>query len=279
MEYLDFRPEVEGSIELAYKVFFVAPYKSGSTMLFEYVRDLLKYFNIAFIDYPSFYFLKHYNLLRNFYDNESSYKLYDKKIAYIGHREIPISLLKNNLCKDFATFVLLRNPLDALVSMYFSFIYSHPIPDSWDDETKRKAKEHMEELKRKFTIEAYVIENAHFYHQILKRIFEFCNKSMFYRIIKYENIIFDKKLLVENILDFLNCCSIDSNFDLPKDQLDTLAYKYHIIPEKENIYSHIRKVIPGDYKEKLKEDICRYLATTFYDLVKDFYPELREYIR
>lgn len=66
-------------------------------------------------------------------------------------------------------------------------------------------------------------------------------------IFRYEEIFFDKYSFIKDIF---------SHFNIPVEDkiLCEVAKTNHIIPENEDPSKHIRRGIPGDYKNKLKPD-------------------------
>lgn len=262
-------PHEEGENNLLHPIFCIAPYKAGSTMLFSYFADILRLFKISLIDYPTFYFHS-LNKLNEFYDNINTAHLYEKNFVYLGHRQIPYSLLNNNWPSRLIMFAMIRNPKDALVSMYYSFLGSH-IPPACIADPVLYEKEKIK-LKNLIDINNYVTSCSSSYFENLKNILHICKQNSNNVILKYEDVIFNKKNLVEIILNFIQSYT-DKNLPIASFEvaLNEIILRHDIIPNEENQALHIRKAIPGDWKSKLSKHSALFLDELFEPLLFEHY--------
>ncbi|MFO8053163.1 MAG: sulfotransferase domain-containing protein [Candidatus Omnitrophota bacterium] len=66
-------------------------------------------------------------------------------------------------------------------------------------------------------------------------------------LLKYENIVVNFENELRKILNFFN-------LDVSQDIIKNILKNANFNVEKENIYSHKRRVTPGDHKEKLNQE-------------------------
>lgn len=266
----------DGMFDLNAPLFFISPYKCGSTMLFAYAKDLLAYLNIKHIDYPSFFF-NNLNKIAEFYDSYADDNMYVEKMCYLGHREVPKGLVGSSLKSSMHAFLLVRDPRDALVSMYFSFLGTHAAPRCLLD-TVEYEKEKFE-LQKRNDIDSYVLNSSHKFLDNLNCILDFCKSCKSYTIVRYEDVIFNKSKLIERLVSFIEKNS-DLNEILSQNcvAIAELSTKHDYIPEKEMLGSHVRKAIPGDWKEKLKAETAFELTKKFEKFLDRFYPDRSDLI-
>ncbi len=262
----------EGNIYLNNAILFISPYKAGSTMLFSYVADLFRCLDIRFIDYPTYYYHV-LNKLDVFYNDPNAFELYKDPICYVGHRELPVSLVDSGWCKSAHTFALIRDPRDALVSMYYSFLGSHIPPQCLKDTDKFEADKLR--VRSSTDIDNYVLSASESYLKNVKMILDFCSKSRSFTLLRYEDVIFKKSLLVKSIIELIELNSkLSDLYDKNKELIDEITARYDVVPTEEMPRSHIRKVTPGDWSNKLKTETNRSLKSIFSAELSKLYPDL-----
>lgn len=156
--------------------------------------------------------------------------------------------------------LLVRDLRDTAVSLYFSFIYSHVDPEhgrSESLETNRR------ELSTR-TINDSILDGIADYTLIHAQ--EICNHVQLldnFIIYKYEDIIFNKRQWIEEL-------SFHLGMNVPGWKLDEITNSVDIFPEKENIHSHIRQVIPGNYKKYLSREAVEYIQNKYAQFFDQF---------
>lgn len=180
--------------------------------------------------------------------------------GFYGFRYFPAYLRNFNL-SQFKKILLVRDPRDILVSHYFSMKNSHAIPQG---EMGEKLLKHRATIQDS-DIDEYVLEKA----QTFLNLFQSYNKieDDLLKVFKYEDIVFNKSQWIQNILDFLE-------FDLATVTIKSIAAKHDIFPQVEKPNSHIRKVTPGDYKEKLEPNTIERLNRVFQKILVKYNYEL-----
>ncbi len=180
--------------------------------------------------------------------------------CYYGFRYLP-RYLKGFDFSSFKKILLIRDPRDIVVSHYFSMKKSHTVPQGGVGEKLLQLREELANIN----VNEYVIQKAPGFKKILKNYGSIKDES--FKLFRYEDIIFKKQQWVQDILDFLE-------LEMPADKVQAIAAKHDIFPGDENQNAHIRKVTPGDYKEKLKPETIEQLNDCFRDVLEKYGYEL-----
>ena len=158
----------------------------------------------------------------------------------------------------FKKILLVRDPRDMVVSHYFSHKTSHKIP-------KGNLGEKMQAWREKvatMTIDDYAIwasKNAQ--RQFQRYISHIFDENL--KVFRYEDVIFEKRQWLEDLLDFVQ-------IDIGKQEIYRIADKHDIRPDEEDASRHIRRVTPGDHKEKLKQETIVELNDIFSEELDRF---------
>lgn len=180
--------------------------------------------------------------------------------GFYGFRYFP-AYLKNFDLSQFKKILLVRDPRDILVSHYFSMKNSHAIPQGEMGERLLKHRATIQDSD----INEYVLDKA----QTFFNLFQSYNKieDDLLKVFRYEDIVFDKSQWIQNILDFLK-------LELATTTIESIATKHDIFPQVEKPNSHIRKVTPGDYQEKLEPKTIEHLNRIFQKVLVKYDYEL-----
>lgn len=236
-------------------VIFFTTHKCASTYMSKcmgYINE--KYLKLIHINFMSYLWL---------YSSQDTFEILEKK-KYQAFQ--PQGFLYSPLRKyvsipeidRYYVLLMLRDPRDVMVSEYYSVAYSHPLS------LNQKRKEELlnrRNIVREKTIDEYVIEKAPHYHKVYS---EYCNhlvknKNTF--VLKYEDFMlnFDSWL---NQLE--QCLKINISQEDRFFLYELKGGSGNII---ENKLNHIRKGIPGDYKNKLTEETQNFLDSKFQDIL------------
>jgi len=175
---------------------------------------------------------------------------------------------------EYSIVLHLRDPRDVLTSLFFSSTFSHKrLPGRFnpDDELRKKWEE--------AGIDNYVLEYAPSFKERYQDLITTLLDKDNVRFIKYEDMVSNYSEWLEGFL------SAFSHLDVPRVRKKGLLrwpnsiHKIHRrlsrkyknefkAPESEDIYSHKRQIMPGDYKSKLKPGTIDVLNREFGDILK-----------
>jgi hypothetical protein len=175
--------------------------------------------------------------------------LFENGYAYLGFR----SFLPRGLEVDLnqtKKILLVRDPRDMLVSLYFSIKISHDIPNAKTDFTDQMRK--RREDARNQDIETFVKLNSEKVLVRYKEYMDFLLPLKNVRVFRYEDVIFEKYRWLEEMIDFLGG-------SLKKEVVKEIAQRHDIFPSSENPQQHIRQVSPGNFNKHLSKNTISYL--------------------
>lgn len=242
--------------------FFVfALQKSGSVMQDKIFEDISLELNIPLISVAKSAF--HQGAEEGNFKEEICELFVERGYGFYGFRYFP-SYLKNFALSKFKKILLIRDPRDILVSHYFSMKNSHVIPQG---EMGIKLLEHRKTIQN-MDINEYVLDKAQTFRNIFNSYLKIEDDLL--KTFRYEDVVFNKTEWIRDILEFLE-------LDLDPSKIESIAKKQDIFPTVETPNSHIRKVTPGDYKDKLNLATIQTLNKIFNQtLVKYGYELERE---
>jgi Sulfotransferase domain len=178
------------------------------------------------------------------------YKQLDGKTGLVGPVRMPVTLSADALERDH--FILhLRDPRDVLVSMFYSWSYSHPgVSDEYRESLREKG------------VDNFVLQNSaglKSKYELYIRDFISQHQTM---VLKYETFVLSRP---EWLGQFLEAVGIG-------DKMNRYAQLAKNNPAEkvttENIHAHIRKAAPGDYREKLTLETRRMLNHEWRDILR-----------
>lgn len=173
--------------------------------------------------------------------------------VYVGFRNFPAPLEQHEEFRRARKVFMFRDPRDALVSQYFSDAYSHSLP-SRETEQGAKAAEAFEQKRAEALatpIDDYVVKRAR----------SFDNTLMAYAAtladpnclpLRYEEYVFQKRRMIHKILK-------QYGWTCPPGQVDAILAQVDEVPESEDQKRFVRRVIPGDHRNKLRPETIRRL--------------------
>jgi len=177
-------------------------------------------------------------------------------IVYSGFRHYPSFNLRIG---NSNVVLLVRDPRDMLVSLYFSIMKSHIIPAG--NESLRRAREQIP----KVSIDEFVLQRAQGYVSTFRR---YRNKlrDTNHLVFRYEDVIYEKADWLADMVSFTGLPT------RPRD-IRRIAKHHDKRPEQENVSSHIRQVHPGNFRKKLSEATIRELSDATAEFLDAFdYP-------
>ena len=178
------------------------------------------------------------------------YKQLDGKTGLVGPVRMPVTLSADALERDH--FILhLRDPRDVLVSMFYSWSYSHPgVSDEYRESLREKGIDNFclhQSTDLKYKYELYIRDLV--------------SQPKTTRL-KYEDFVLNRPLWLGQ---FLGAMGIgDKIRQYARLAKDNPAEKVGV----EDIRAHIRKATPGDHLEKLKQETRDALNAEWRDILR-----------
>lgn len=141
--------------------------------------------------------------------------------------------------RNYKVIVQLREPKDVLTSMYFSFAFSHP---EILEDTKNKKQEFLNSDINAIALKYAPDFLAHSYVPYMK-LLKSNNQFLF---VTYEEMVTNFDVWIKKICEYMG-------LELSNSQRDRIYAMADFKVDKENIHSHKRSVLPGNYKKHLSQ--------------------------
>ena len=219
-------------------VIFSMP-KSGTILLAGISAALAREQRLTFVSVLGEFYKK--GLLSTEIPEEAANIFLPKGYCYGGLATFPESFDIPILGKC-RSILIVRDPRDMLVSLYYSVKFSHPAPGakSGSDSAEMPGRAAAQNAD----IDTYVISQIADFQQRLKRYAAVANEPGM-RVYRYEDVIYKKREWVGDICQHFG-------WKVPAIRQIEIADKSDVFPSTENEQSHVRQVHPGNYKAKLK---------------------------
>lgn len=178
--------------------------------------------------------------------------------------------LRNGAIKDYRhgqndkVILHLRDPRDCLTSLYYSIIHSHPVPDGAGREAFLSFRKEISA----YTVDRYCTLQADEYLRLYTNYIELYKDADNILLSRYEDMVSDFEnwltrlfTFTETPLDHFHFTNILENADFQVD--------------KEDVKQHKRRVVPGDFMDKLAPATIEQLNRKFAPALECFgYPEV-----
>ena len=140
--------------------------------------------------------------------------------------------------------VQVRDPRDCIVSLYYSYRYSHAAPG---EGVLKRIFERIRAHVGKIEIDEFALEQAKTYSKRLTLITDLCNKYENHLLLNYERMVLDFEKWERQLYDYLE---IDPSPRVRKEIKARASFDV----KTEDVAQHKRQVTPGDHKRKLKPE-------------------------
>jgi sulfotransferase family protein len=227
--------------------------KSGSVMLDGVLRDLCAAAGRAYVRLESGLFAQGLHL--NEFAAAAASLIAPRGFVFGVFRTYLPALRNHSALKKI---ILIRDPRDVAVSWYYSIRNSHALPKT--GEARAELLQGRSAFQETELNAALLDGNFDVLFEILEQIAGLITlpNTVIYR---YEDIVFDKPRWVRSL-------AANLAVQVPGSAADAIAKKFDIFPESENPDRHIRKVTPGDYKEKLWPEAITYVEQKYQGLLR-----------
>jgi hypothetical protein len=153
------------------------------------------------------------------------------------------------------TILLVRDPRDMLVSLYYSSLVSHPTPGQSVDAIKDKATDLVGRNVAETTdIDSFAVQveySQKYYRNILARYRAMAALPQV-KVFRYEDVIYDKQQWAAAICEHYG-------WDIPTDKQKAAVEQIDVFPDAERPADHVRQVHPGNYEKKLRAETIRWI--------------------
>lgn len=183
-------------------------------------------------------------------------------VCYGGFRQFPAYPIP--ILHSTKSIFLVRDPRDMAVSLYFSMMKSHVLPEGGGSAAGARAE--FERARANvaavpidtWVVHAAVIQYTRMFEGYLAQGFLWRPNVVTYR---YEDVIFDKRGWLADICDWFE-------WDVPADARNAIADRFDLRPDAERPDQHVRQVSPGNHKAHLSADTIARLNGLFAEYMR-----------
>jgi hypothetical protein len=231
--------------------------KSGSSLFSNIAAALATHNNFNVIDIPGTLF-EHGYRYHDWNALDRIRSLIWPGNVYVGFRDPPTCLYDDAIFRDARKILLVRDPRDALVSEYFSNAFSHSLPS---ENAERSIIAEQRAIAQKTPIAEYVLDRARQFDTTFKGYIPLVHDPKLL-VIRYEDVIFDKAKWIGIVANHFGWTV---SAELAKGILSWADVR----PASEDPRAFVRKVAPGDHKEKLSSDVITKLNAQLSPIWQD----------
>lgn len=215
--------------------------KSGSSMFNRAMKLLAKFNKVNWVDIPGDLFANNI-AVRQWRGRPATPGLLRPGNAYGGFRDFPHGLAKSAVFRQAIKVLLVRDPRDAIVSEFYSTRQTHSIPEGANSGARADMLRRRE-AARQVTIDEFARAEAAKMADTMERFIPLLDDPMLL-LLRYEDIIFEKGRMIREVAHHFG-------WAVQPEQVDAILKWIDVIPAAENPDAFIRKVIPGDHRQKL----------------------------
>lgn len=219
--------------------------KSGSSMFNRALKLMAKFNRVNWIDIPGDLFSNDVPVPR-WRANPAAPGLLRGGNVYGGFRDFPEGLAESPVFTDACKVLLVRDPRDAIVSEYFSTRQTHSLPQGDDDDGARADMLRRREAAQQVTVDDFARAEAGKMADTMGRYIPLLDDPKLL-LLRYEDVVFAKAQMIRDVTRHFG-------WVIQPQQIDNILKWIDVIPDKENPGAFIRKVTPGDHREKLTAD-------------------------
>ena len=239
--------------KLKKNILFFTVHKAASMFIYKICHDLskecgLNYYSVNHNKYNTYYFDTEENDLEDITNWQNKTGCFAPLRYYF------------NIPQELKAHIILhlRDPRDVLVSLYFSEAYSHSVFKGVFDLNQSERNEIIN-----MGIDQYVLEYADTFNRKYTEYRSLLREpdSIF---VKYEDLVLNFPFWLQEVAKGFAIENTKFIHRMIK------KYKGEFEVKKENIHAHKRKIVPGDYKEKLTPETIGKLNAIFSDNLKKY---------
>ena len=168
---------------------------------------------------------------------------------YGGFRSMPRGFANSAQFNEARKILLVRDPRDALVSEYFTVAYSHSVPEvNADMPGAREELLAAREQARLSDITNFVLKNAANLDRTMMDYASVVDDPLM-KLYRYEDVILQKRAWLASMAEHFGWDGGSPGF------IEGMMGWADKLPDKEDPNAFVRKVLPGDHKDKLPESV------------------------
>jgi len=240
-------------------IFVIGLPKAGSTLLNNLMRPLCTHAGLE--PFAITNRLRRMGFPMSVWPGDISSMLPEKGYAYHGFRAWMFDAPPPAFASGHTVF-LVRDPRDIVVSQYFSEGFSHVKPGTEKTDALAREFDERRAAVQAMSIDQYVRETAPsvrgYYQTTVDRL-----AAIDYKAWRYEDVVFEKERWVNEMLDYLGLSA-------PAGVISRVVERNDIRPSSEETDKHIRKVTPGDHREKLTPETIAELNELFAPILERY---------
>lgn len=241
-------------------IFFFTTHKCASTFTPKVLACAARKLDLKHIDYARFLWHKSNDNVFD-YMNKHAKKLFQAE----GYVFAPLrQWIETRGCENSKVIIMLRDPRDVVVSMYYSMAYTHELPAN-----RNRRKDFISERNDivSMSIDDFVLKKSPHLLSVYAEYFLNLSKNKNYYFCTYEDMIFNFQLWITGLENYLG---IKFDEEIKK------IWQQQVTPPKIESLSHIRKMLPGDHRLKLQPETIVKLDEIFSEFINRFsYDEKR----
>lgn len=226
-------------------------HKCASTFFSKFLHEVEQETSFVHINYDSFFAGQQVPVEKAFESNDFLAKGFNEQGFIYGpmrsNRDIPNKQAYKNL-------LILRDPRDVMVSLFYSMRYSHSLISKGMISIRQEAEKH--------DVDSYVYLRAQEFREKYDSYKELLVQNYNTLYLRYDDLIDNPETSLKKIIDFIGVELHQETFKELANQLKP--------SDSENIYTHKRSGRSGQFKEKLKTETIDFLNQEFEEIIPYF---------
>ena len=231
-------------------------HKSGSMFLYRLFKKIAEDNNI---DYFS---------VNNKPSNHTMFRKNITKYILCPLRGIP-----GNYDPDIKYIIHIRNPLDILISQYYSFGFTHRIPDknsiNYENFIERREKIQNMTIDKYCLSDEIINEINYKYNHLLDWVDQYKNfKNVF--ISNYDDMYYNFPNWLNDIFKFMSLNTYDKTLSVFEKEFDN-KHKVHCVIDIKNNKNHRRSGLSKQYLVELNQNTINLIINKFSDRIRYYF--------
>jgi hypothetical protein len=227
--------------------FVLAVRKCGSSILNSMVAELARSNGRHYLDIAGQFY--HANVPERLWRQApASRRLLVPGQVHGGFRAMPLIFAGHPVYTAARKILLVRDPRDALVSEFFSNAYSHAMPRAAGAGGAAQDMLALRQAALRASIETYVLRQAAALNHTFVE-YAAASADRLTLVFRYEEVIMAKREWLRDIADHFGWAKPGEAL------LDDIMGWADVVPESEQPGQFVRRVRPGDHKEKLSRAV------------------------